>query len=139
MRRLVIIFLLLMGSLNSIKSQSDMDSMIRVLDLSIEDTTRLRLLGEISNYFRTRDYDTAVHYIEQYVILAREIDDQSVLAEAYYFLAGPLSHLGVVNTALEYYNRAREIYEDLGDAEGMARVYNGFGRIYLEYERSRGY
>jgi len=90
------------------------------------------LLGEISNYFRTRDYDTAVHYIEQYIILAREIDDQSNLAEAYYFLAGPLSHLGIVNTALEYYNRSREIYEELDDSYGMAKVYNGFGRIYLE-------
>ena len=132
MNRVVFILLFLIGPLVHLAGQPQIDSMIRALDQSLEDTTRLRLLGEISNYFRTRDYDTAVHYLEQYVSLAEVKRDRGAQAEAYYFLGGPLAHLGSVNSAIEYLNKALHVYEDLGDSSGMAMVYNGFGRIYLD-------
>jgi signal transduction histidine kinase/DNA-binding response OmpR family regulator len=116
----------------SLSGRPDIDSMIRALDYSLEDTARLRMLGDISDYFRTRDYDSAIHFLEQYVFLAEEMKDREALAEAYYFLGGPLYQLGSVNTSIDCFSNARELYEKLEDSNGLAKVYNGFGRIYLE-------
>ncbi|MFC2098996.1 response regulator [Bacteroidota bacterium] len=132
MNKLVFIILLLGGPLILPSAQTDIDSMIQELDFSLEDTTRLRLLGEVTNYFRTRDFDSAIHYLDQYTILAEQSNDLPSLARAYYFLGGTLSNVGSVNSAVEYYNQALDLYEELQDSSGIAMVLNGFGLLYLD-------
>ncbi len=139
MKRTGFILLLLLVPHIFAAGQWDVDSLVYELDYPLDDTTRLRLLGEISNYYRIHNYDTAVYFLEQYVSLAQEEKDIQALAEAYYFLAGALSHLGSINAAIDYFNQSREIYEDLEDSSGVAKVNNGFGRMYLEereYEKA---
>ena len=110
MRKLVFIFLCVMGPLTLLNGQADIDSLIHELDNSLEDTTRLRLLEEVSDYFRTRNYDTAIYYLDQYVLLAEERNDLQSLAKAYYFMGGSLSHVGSINTAVNYFNRSLDFY-----------------------------
>jgi signal transduction histidine kinase/DNA-binding response OmpR family regulator len=132
MKRLVLITLLFCGPLIFVSGQSNIDPLIRALDQTLEDTSRVKLLIEISNHFRTSDYDSAIHYLDELVFLAEERHDEKSLAIAYYYLGNALSDIGSLNSSIEYYNRSLDLYEAIEDSSGVAQVYNSIGHIYMD-------
>jgi signal transduction histidine kinase/DNA-binding response OmpR family regulator len=118
-------------------AQQTVDSLFDLLDQTKEDTTRLRLLIEVTDQLKMSDPDTAIHYALQIRELAKELEDQTGLARSLY-LSGVIYHnLGLLSSAIDNLNASRDLYEELQDSFGLATVYHGFGGLWLEEDNEK--
>ena len=111
-------------------AQQNVDPLFELLDQAKVDTTRLRLLIEITDQLRMSDPDSAIYYAIQIRELAEELGDHSGQARALYFIGVIYQNLGLLSSAINNLDASREIYEELDDSFGLATVYNAFGNLY---------
>jgi signal transduction histidine kinase/CheY-like chemotaxis protein/AraC-like DNA-binding protein len=111
-------------------AQQTVDSLFDVLDQTIDDTTRLRLLIEITDQLKMSDPDTAIYYALQIRELAEELEDQTGIARGLYFSGVIYHNLGLLSLAINNLDASRILYEQLEDSFGLATVYNAFGNLY---------
>lgn len=112
-------------------AQTSVDSLLLVLEYSEEDTTRLRLLNELTNNLRNADPDSAIYYALKSHELAVELQDNSGMARSLYFSGVIYRKLGVLSSAIDHLNESLVLYEELQDSVGLATVYNAFGNLWL--------
>lgn len=122
-------------------AQTSVDSLLLVLENSEGDTTRLRLLNELTDNLRNTDPDSAIYYALKSHELAVEMQDKSGMARSLYFSGVIYRKLGVLSSAIDHLNESLVLYEDLQDSVGLATVYNAFGNLWLyeDMDRAREY
>ncbi len=113
-------------------AQQNVEPLFDLLEKAKEDTTRLRLLIEITDQLKMSDPDTAIHYALQIRELADELEDQTGKARALYFIGVIYHNLGLLSSAINNLDASRELYMELQDSFGLATVYNAFGNLYQE-------
>jgi signal transduction histidine kinase len=80
----------------------------------------------------TGHYKEATQYAELFLGICDSIHDSVRMAKGFFHLAN-LVRIGLDREAsLEYYKRAKVIYERLKDSTALASVYNGLGNFYKE-------
>ncbi len=114
-----------------------MDSLLVALDQTTEDTTRLRLLTELTDQLKTTDPDTAIFFALQSYELAKDLQDMSRMARALYSSGVIYRKLGLLSTAVDNLNESLDIYEGLGDSLRLAIVYNAFGNHWLDEDNDQ--
>ncbi len=130
------LFFIILLILPLMAQQTD-DSLFALLDQTKEDTTRLRLLIDLTDQLKMSDPDTAIYYALQTYELAEELEDQTGKARALY-LSGVIYHnLGLLSSAIDNLNESRDLYEELQDSFGLATVYHGFGGLWLEEDNDK--
>ncbi len=126
---LVLLFSALL-SLSVSAQQSKIDSLLKVLNKSKNDTDKVQTLRYLLWEYKNTDPEKALEYGRQALGLSVELKDKISIA-------GSLNSLGVVyknqgnyDKALEYYGQALKIFKELKKTENIATVHNNLGIIY---------
>ncbi len=123
----------LIGFLSSTtNAQTELDSMLQLLNGAKQDTTRVLILDELGWMLKMEDPDQARKHLNEAIELSNKLNYKRGLSKAW-------NDLGVVETihnnieaAIEANTNALKIREELGDKKGIASVYNNLASIYDE-------
>src|SRR5690242_20193909 len=131
MLRRCLLCLLLLAELNLCRAQTvSADSLKAILPTLKEDTAKVDLLLTISRSYLSSEPLQAIPYATQAEELARKLFYEKGIAVA-------LKNLGIANyqqskyiEALENWNAALLVYENLKDKSGIANIQSNIGAIY---------
>ncbi|MDX1908251.1 MAG: sensor histidine kinase [Bacteroidia bacterium] len=129
MRTLLCLLLIVCAS--AVQAQSLADSLIARLPAAPDDTSRLKLLGDIAWEFYGNDRNRALQYAGEAVSLARRMREPARLAQAYSDLAAMYGSFGDNGTALTHYQQALEIRDELGLEEKAAATRSNLAALYF--------
>lgn len=115
-------------------SQSSVaDSLVRVLQLSAQDTSRVNLLNTISQeYANEGDNIKAKAYALQAIKLAESLGFSKGEAYTYKMMGNLYFNLGDFPKALEFYFSNLQIQEARKDSLGMAAIFTNIGNAYKD-------
>ncbi len=104
---------------------SAVDSIKRLLRKTEADTSRIRMLHELTQkYYFSQIYDSALAYSTEAIRLSEHIDYKQGLALAFTDRGRIYNEQGNYPEAIENFQRAREVYESIGDKKLTADSYN---------------
>jgi adenylate cyclase len=110
------------------------DSLVKLLSQSKDDTNKVRLLMAISRQYNGNDEKQVYNYLHQAFILATNLDYKSGAAKAlsqtgtHYFRTG--QYIEAITTSV----KAAVIFDQIGDENGIASAYSNIGNVYFELE-----
>ncbi|KQC14579.1 MAG: hypothetical protein APR63_13890 [Desulfuromonas sp. SDB] len=88
------------------------------------------------------DYKQAEQEYLKVIELCRQINNSGLLAESYSYYAWILVLIGKTNQAVDYYQLARQIYENENNIQGISDVLGGLGNAYsmaADYDKAMEY
>ncbi|MEK6616651.1 MAG: tetratricopeptide repeat protein [Bacteroidota bacterium] len=130
---ILLLFNLQSSSFNSFAQNTKIDSLMVLLKNDIEDTNKITHLNILCReHINISNYDTAFHYVNATLQLAKQLNFSKGIATAYNNIGTINNYQGNYDTALENYFKALKIYEAVNDKYGMALSYNNIGIIYDE-------
>ncbi|TAE50059.1 MAG: hypothetical protein EAZ89_12920 [Bacteroidetes bacterium] len=113
------------------RAQTLADSLIALLPATSDDTSRLKLLGDIAWEFYGNDRERALSYAGDAVSLARRIGEPARLAQACSDLAAMYGSFGDNGMALTHYQQALTIRDELGLEEKAAATRSNIAALYF--------
>jgi adenylate cyclase len=116
------------------REQAKIDSMLKMLPLSKEDTNKVNLLTSISGRYNTVDPDEGIKYGLQALALAQELGWKRGIAGANTSLGSDYQYKSDYPKAFEYDFKALHIYEESRDKRGVANLTRNIATIY-QYEK----
>jgi len=105
------------------------DSLIKVLSRSADDTGKVLLLDDLSFSYYTIDPDKGLKYGQEELTLAQQLEWKKGMALAYNSIGDNYLTRSNFLQALDYYFRAVKLNEELHSEPGLARNYNHIGVI----------
>lgn len=123
-------------------SQIETDSMELELKVMQDDTSRIRILLQITEKLYLFNPAKATFYAEQCLSLSEKNGIKKGIADSYYFLGVIDKNKGKYELALDFFNISKMIYEEIDDKKGLAHVYNGFGSLWFiikDYQKAYEY
>jgi len=121
---------LLICIIASAQDPSDVDSLIRLIDPTKQDTTQIRILSELGDFYYRSQPDTASLYYHIALEIALEIEDSISEAECLRAIGTVYQIKGEYDSALVYLADARTMLEEIGDKDKTATCYNNIGYVY---------
>ena len=88
------------------------------------------------------EYQQAIDYYQQSLVIAQEIGDRSGIATSFNNLGNAYYSLGEYNKAIDYYQQSLVIAQEIGDRSGIATSFNNLGNAYYslgEYNKAIDY
>ncbi len=128
--RTLLCLLLIFGA-RAVQAQSLADSLIASLPSAPNDTSRLKLLGDIAWEFYGNDRDRALKYAGEAVSLAQRMHEPARLAQAYSDLAAMYGSFGDNGSSLTLYQQALAIRDELGLDEKAAATRSNLAALYF--------
>ena len=126
----LIIFLSLLAS--NVRCEQKQDSLLRILNSTVQDSTRVNVLNELSGAFRNEDYKKALKYSEEGLKLAEKINFKKGMATSLTNIGMAYYRQHDLEKSREYLDKSFKILEELQDKTGIANYYNSIGDIYLQ-------
>lgn len=110
------------------------DSLKHILYSNVPDSTKGRLAEDISYEYYNLSIDSGLHYARISGHFARITDDKRMLAQSHNTQG--ICYLGKSSlmNALDHFQKAFELYHQIGDKKGEAKMLNNLGVIYTETE-----
>ena len=101
-------------------SINKVDSLLKEINKSNLDTTKIRLYNEIGKMYFGNSNDTALIYYNKALNLSENIKDKNYKADSYYNIADVYQSLGDYEKSLEYFQNALTIYKKNNNQEKIA-------------------
>ncbi len=126
-------------------AESARADLVRFLDHARESGDRsseCQALIDLGMLWSARDYHQCGHHLQQALELSRQIDDDRLHAQCLNRLANWQANVGELSPALDHHREALQIFEELGDQDGIADTLDLLGTTaYLagDYRPSRDY
>ncbi len=132
-RSIIIVVFFVSGTHISFFAQSQkIDSIIKVLSVSIEDSNKVKTSGLLfTALLQKAKYDTALIVAENALKLSEKINYAKGLATSYINIGVINARQGNLERALEYYNKGLKLSEELNDKWGVAKVLINMGNVYV--------
>ena len=111
------------------QGQEKIDSLLRQLPKTKEDTNKVNRLVDLSFSFYSINPDKGIDYGKQGLALAEKLNWKKGIASAYRQIAVNLMARAEYPKALDMYIKALEMFEELGDDLGTARVLGNIGLL----------
>ncbi len=129
-----VFFALLLAFISPVFAQQQkIDSLLAVLQTTKADTSKVKVLYELSNVFTDTKPDKAILYANQGLSLSQKIafkKGQSIclnaLGLAYY-------QIGKIDTALICFEKRFDIVTEIKDSKGKAEVFDNMAIIYIRF------
>jgi len=122
------------------QGQEKIDSLFTALQFEKEDTAKVNAFNTLACEIAIYNPDTAIHYASKALALAKEVNYEIGIANAYNNIGFGLSFLGIFKEALKNFNDALMVYDELliSSAQankskilkGKGNVYNNIGNVY---------
>ena len=131
MRKFIIIALLVFPFCVALaQDQIKLDSLQQQLNHADQDTTKLKLLIDISLYYFNSNYGKAAEYAQQAKDLAKKKKLKKWEADANRILGNTFLAVGDYKKASSYYFNALKFHESIKDTFGIASNSNNLGALY---------
>lgn len=112
------------------QDQTELDSLIQLIEPSVQDTNQIRILSEIADLYYRSMPDSAAVYYQMALEMAVEIKNPLAEAESLRAIGTVQQVKGEYDSALYYYDIALPMLEEIGDKDKIATCYNNIGYIY---------
>ena len=103
------------------------DSLLHQLSIATADSVKVDLQLELSKYYADKQKDSSLYYAQQSLALSEEMNDLKRIAHSYYAIAYAYDFDAQLERALEYYEKARIAFNDIGDTYWTSVAMNGKG------------
>lgn len=135
MEKLLLLFITsvfaLKQSAAQLQGQQRIDSLLRQLPQTKEDTNKVKLLIDLSHSFYSINPDEGLNYGNRALALAEKLDWKKGTANACRTIAGNYGYgKSEYPKALEYDTKALEAFRETGDKTGTARILGDMGVLY---------
>ena len=120
---LTLIISILLINVSTLNSQSQVDSLKNLLQLS-EGKSRVKLLIKIGYFLLSENPNEAIKYLDEAIELSEKINSKWSKADAFLNKGVALWHLGEINQSDNYYKKAITIYEEFHDSLSLIKVFN---------------
>ena len=136
----VLLFCLSLVSLTvsgqEMRGQARADSLLKLLQDRVSDSEKVNLLYHLCKEYSSIDIGKAIDYGEEGLGLSRALEWDS--KEGDFLLATGLAKVRADDfpTAMEYFDKARGIYERLNDMDGLADVLSNIGGVYAQIRKN---
>lgn len=124
------------------QSQSELDSLFKIVSNLPEDTTKLQELDQLVKLYSRVNPDSALYYANMEIDLARKLQDDMGIGLAAIRLGIIYKRTNRFDIAEEYYHKALDIYDRIGYEKGKADVLNNLGTMNTtlsNYEKALDY
>ncbi len=131
----ILIFFLLIESFCTfnVKAQK-LDSLLKELNNHLtEDTIRLKLLIAAGIAYERINPEQGVRISDSAIILAKELHVAIKLADAYNTKAANYFLKADYSDALQWFQRAMQLYREQGIQKGVANAYSNIGNLYTKW------
>ena len=134
MKRLLIILILFLPvkSFSKLQGQALTDSLLQQLPKAKEDTSKVRVLVEVAKRYISVDPDKGITYGQQALTLSDNLGWDAGKAEAYFALAWCYRSRAEYPKALEYCNKALEIWQGKNEKQKIALLYQIMSIIHID-------
>jgi two-component system sensor histidine kinase UhpB len=115
------------------------DSLLHLLKTTKEDTSKVNTFNALAKQFSDNNPDTAVYFANEALALATKVKYKIGIADAHYNIGLRFMHLEKVKEALENFNDALKLYDELLTSMTTAdkskiltrksKTYNNIGRL----------
>jgi tetratricopeptide (TPR) repeat protein len=132
-KNIFLILLTLLTFVNSYtRAQNKTDSLENLLKTELPDSSRIRILIQLSTLNQYIDFDHSRNYTDEAMTLAEKLDIPQLKALTYRSKAFLLSSSGDYSTAIRYDNLALENNIFLKDSVMISRDFNNIGNDYYD-------
>lgn len=98
------------------------DSMLSLYEMAAPDTTKIKLLGELYNYFLYRDRLKAKQYALEELSLSKQLSSVKGQSLGNYHLGVICNNIGMSDSAEYYYRLALEMARSINDVVQMSNI-----------------
>ena len=102
-----------------------------------EDAIKGHLLNRIAFGYYTRDQAKGTKIATKAILLATKINNQTLLADAYFSYGANVMANGKLEDAMYYYNKALAIYSKLNNNDGIGFCYDYIAEVYRRKSKTR--
>jgi signal transduction histidine kinase/Tfp pilus assembly protein PilF len=132
----VIFIILTLSSFFNIHAQSSKISpLLENLQSLDEDTFKVKTLNELSLLYNGVDYEKALDYAEDALQLAKRLDHQQGIANAFNLMGNGYYNLGYTDKAILVYRQSLKIGKELNDCVLIGKSTNNLGNCMYEKNR----
>lgn len=128
--RFLLLSVLTSSSIDFVFANNKLDSLRQELSEAQEDTSKISLLNAFAKEMSSTNYDMASLYGLQALALSKQLEEETYQAKSHFTLGSIESQQQNFLKSIDYFDRAREIFEKLEDDYGIARSYNELGISY---------
>ncbi len=136
MKRLLAFAFLCLCCCRTLAQQQLSDSLQRRLDQPLADTTRVRVLDQLSRSLMYSKPLLAMQYAQQGLTLARQVGDQRGEARVQNRIGTIFRLTGNYDRSLEAHLNSVSVATTNHDTDALARTYNNMGNLYSEQKNS---
>ena len=129
MKKLAIYIIFFLGSI-ILYSQTNIDSLLNVINTTKDDTTKVNALNEYAKHYIGKNNVNANDTLNLAIELAQKIDFPKGEALAYKYKGIVIYYKGNIDSALFFFKISKKIYQENGFEIQAARVLNNMGIIY---------
>jgi signal transduction histidine kinase len=122
-KNIISTFICFLFLLNSIQSQSQVDSLKGLLEKA-EGKQKIKLLVKIGYFLSSENPNEAIKFLDEAIQLSDQTNNRWNKADALFNKGVALWHLGEINQSDKYYENAIEIYDEFKDSLSMIKVFN---------------
>jgi class 3 adenylate cyclase/tetratricopeptide (TPR) repeat protein len=112
-------------------ARHDHETALSLARSSDERQVEWQALLDLGRLWASRDYNQSGIYLKQALDLARQIDDEAILAPSLNWTGNWYANAEEPLSASEYHQEALRIYESTGDRPGLANTHDLLGITYL--------
>jgi len=121
--RVTIQVIIVLCSLNASAQSNNLDSLKRVLQTPLEPKDEVNTLLSMGSIYHYENYlDSAIMFFQQAMVIASTINDKRNEAIALMHLGSMTEELGNYGQALSLLFRSSQIFEQIGDSDGIIEV-----------------
>jgi len=117
------------------EGQQLIDSLVRELPNSKEDTGKVKLLNALSNVYRLVNPYEGIRYGQEALDLAEQLEWKQGIAGAYSSLGYNYQYRSEYPAALDYFMKAMKIDEEIGNKRGVANTMQSLANVY-QYQKN---
>jgi tetratricopeptide (TPR) repeat protein len=126
----LIILCTLLGPKVFAQHTEDLESKEEKLLTMLPDTARAKLLIDLGEYYCSRNYDKALLFLQEALVLSTEINYQEGIAGSLLWQGRAYYYKDEYEVAYAYLEKAKAIYEEIGHVEGLAQYHYAIGAIH---------
>ncbi len=108
------------------------DSLEQTVQSQAHDTLKIKAYGDLSWEYSFIDFNKALYYGEQELVLAEKLDRKTDIAQAYSDLGNAYTRVNRLKEALEYHQKAYDLRMELGLQEKAAGSVSNIAVIYKQ-------
>ena len=109
---------------------SSQDSILQVLKTEIDDTTRIDLLGELSNNYLNINIDSSIMYAQKAVEIAEKISDTERKAYMLKQIGIGYYYQGEFVPTLDFWQSSLKEFESINHPKGISNMLSNIGSVY---------